>query len=388
MVLYCSDRSTTVLSSSTVLLVKFRERNRKPTRMGLKLLVGLLALKLGSSKYELSNKTFIKCSKVDGARVCSIGAGSGDAWDAQAEYTTDTAHPSHFGELSVKTNAALSDDDQMYAAGFIEGQLTASRIFEASINTRCQLSCDGNIPDNLRQFVAANEEWLLSNVASNPTDSRWMMMGSIYQQYQGLIAGYRASDFGKANPLNDDLSFWVINSLGDMFEILPSLDASLRPDYENMSLDKVREELVKRGHCSALVKISDDLSEVYAGHSSWFIYSSMLRIYKHYSFPLSNPGMAAVDVSFSSYPGTLSSLDDFYLMSSGLAMLQTTNGVVTTSLYDQIKPQALLAWYRVRAANMLAHSGLEWGEVIDFHNSGTGQSLVSLEFAVSSNLVR
>jgi hypothetical protein len=67
-------------------------------------------------------------------------------------------------------------------------------------------------------------------------------------------------------------------------------------------------------------------------------------VYKHYSFPLSNPDLSAVNVSFSSYPGTLSSLDDFYLMSSGLSMLQTTNGVVDTSLYDQIKPEALLAW--------------------------------------------
>jgi hypothetical protein len=280
-------------------------------------------------------------------------------------------HPSMFGELSVRSNPALSDDDQMYAAGYIEGLLTATRIYQSSVNVRCQLACDGSIPDSLRNFVAQNEAWVLGQVAANPSDSKWQMMGSVYQQYRGLIAGYRASDFALEQPMADDMLFWVINSLGDMFEILPAIDAAARPDYARMTVAEVREALLLKGHCSALVKVADDLSEIYAGHSSWFVYSNMLRIFKHYSFPLANKGLAAVEVSFSSYPGTLSSLDDFYTMSSGLIMLQTTNGVVDTSLYDQIQPESLLAWYRVRAANMLAHDGQEWGAVVDFHNSGT-----------------
>ena len=62
----------------------------------------------------------------------------------------------------------------------------------------------------------------------------------------------------------------------------------------------------------------------------------MLRVYKTYDFPLQNPALSATSVSFSSYPGTLSSLDDFYTMDSGLNMIQTTNGVIDQSLYDQV----------------------------------------------------
>ncbi len=44
-------------------------------------------------------------------------------------------------------------------------------------------------------------------------------------------------------------------------------------------------------------------------------------------------------MSFSSYPGFLESLDDFYIMGNGLVMLQTTNSIFNTSLYQFVKPQ-------------------------------------------------
>jgi hypothetical protein len=38
------------------------------------------------------------------------------------------------------------------------------------------------------------------------------------------------------------------------------------------------------GHCSALIQVTGDLSQLLFAHSSWFVYASMLRTYKHYSF--------------------------------------------------------------------------------------------------------
>ena len=70
------------------------------------------------------------------------------------------------------------------------------------------------------------------------------------------------------------------------------------------------------------------------------------------------------------FPGFLVSLDDFYLLSSGLVMLQTTNSMFNTSLYELVKPQSLLAWQRVRVANHMAHSGKEWADAVSRYNSG------------------
>jgi hypothetical protein len=38
-------------------------------------------------------------------------------------------------------------------------------------------------------------------------------------------------------------------------------------------------------------------------HSSWFLYASMLRIYKHYDFNINDPTTLNKQMSFSSYPG-------------------------------------------------------------------------------------
>ena len=63
-------------------------------------------------------------------------------------------------------------------------------------------------------------------------------------------------------------------------------------------------------------------------------------------------------------------LRNVFCLSSGLIMLQTTNNVFNTSLYDQVIPQTLLAWQRVRLAHLMAHSGKEWADIVKQYNSG------------------
>jgi len=64
------------------------------------------------------------------------------------------------------------------------------------------------------------------------------------------------------------------------------------------------------------------------------------------------------------------SMDDYYQLSSGLVMLQTTNNIFNMRLYDLVTPQSLFAWQRVRVANMMAHSGQEWYNAVRMYNSG------------------
>lgn len=69
--------------------------------------------------------------------------------------------------------------------------------------------------------------------------------------------------------------------------------------------------------------------------------------------------------------GYLESLDDFYHLGSGMVMLQTTINVFNSSLYQYVSPQSLLAWQRVRIANMMARNGKQWGDIFAKYNSGT-----------------
>jgi len=183
--------------------------------------------------------------------------------------------------------------------------------------------------------------------------------------------GYRASDQWKDHPLTP-WAFTMLNAMGDLFDIIPAVSKNKRPLFDKMTLEQLRQYSNKNGHCSALIRITPGIEEVFVGHTSWFTYSAMLRIMKSYEFNLRNEASRAKKTVFSSYPGTLSSLDDMYLMSgSDLIMTQTTNSIYNHSLWDLIVPQSLLAWQRVRAANQLSDSGPEWFKVVGSHNSGS-----------------
>lgn len=68
--------------------------------------------------------------------------------------------------------------------------------------------------------------------------------------------------------------------------------------------------------------------------------------------------------------GFLESLDDFYILSSGLVLLQTTNNIYNKTLLKLVVPESLLAWQRVRVANMMADGGKSWADIFSKYNSG------------------
>lgn len=61
-------------------------------------------------------------------------------------------------------------------------------------------------------------------------------------------------------------------------------------------------------------QVLGDLSDIYFSHNTWMNYKYMFRIYKFYDMKLSDA--KAQVISMSSYPGFLSSFDDYYLTSA------------------------------------------------------------------------
>ena len=87
-------------------------------------------------------------------------------------------------------------------------------------------------------------------------------------------------------------------------------------------------------HCSALVKLLPDRSDVVFGHNTWDDFQCAFpRIFKNYQYPLMRQGRIAglFDVHFSSSPALLSSIDDFYTIDgyARLAVLETTLDIYT-----------------------------------------------------------
>jgi len=182
-------------------------------------------------------------------------------------------------------------------------------------------------------------------------------IASVIQQLQGLTDGYNKNCVkGQELSIIDQI---LQNADGDLEDLVPAVTGSQPAQYPFNS------------HCSALIKPTADKQELFSAHTTWSTFSDMLRTYKIYTLNLKNPAVIGNTVSFSSYPAYLGSVDDFYITNSGLSVIETTNGVFNTSLYQYIVEESVLSWIRVIVANRMAQDGESWTKIFSKYNSGT-----------------
>jgi hypothetical protein len=287
-----------------------------------------------------------------------------------------TVNETGWGVLNVVVNAEESgienDELLMEAAGYLEGALTHELIYYNYLNIYGAFF-NGEKPDiveKAKDWYKGQRMWMEGMIAKEANKNvLWHYAAFLLRQFYGLYNGYNAVAPGEHKL--DLFVFDFLNGNGDYLDLQNVLDPSKMPDFDKMSEDELTRWISKSGHCSALIKMAPGYENVYAGHSSWFIYTAMLRIYKHYNFVLNDKNYAAQRVSFSSYPAYLSSLDDFYIMDSKVIMLQTTNGIYNKAIYANVTQDGLLAWHRVRVANWLASGGREWCDIVRMYNTGT-----------------
>jgi len=186
-------------------------------------------------------------------------------------------------------------------------------------NNNVEPLCDNEkkFCDKLYKFIEKNIEFTKSQIEKyGQTDPYWHQIELSLIQLTGLEDGYNAM---KKH----------INPLGPRIDIDPKGLILLNIMTETGELEQVlkREKLtsdLSDGKCSAIVKVLPDGSDLFVAHNTWGTYESMIRIMKKYHFSYEN--IAGNSISFSSYPAAIFSIDDYYLISSGLTVLETSIG--------------------------------------------------------------
>ncbi|KAL2078064.1 hypothetical protein ACEWY4_025749 [Coilia grayii] len=288
---------------------------------------------------------------------------SGDAYG----YFNDSLSITGWSVLEIRAGygkTIQSDAVTFFLAGYLEGYLTAQQMLSHYVNMYPQLIKDKRVLVPLRNFLRQQDAWTREQVKLNKNDPLWQHAGLISAQLDGLQAGAAAWAKSQQREFLSMFAIQFLNAVGDLLDLIPTL----RSRKFNLS------ELFSKptmGHCSALIKMLPGYENLLFAHSSWYTYAASLRIYKHWDFRLSTAAVATGKMSFSSYPGLLTSLDDFYLLGSGLLLTQTTNSVFNSSLFSTLTARSLLAWQRVRLANAMARTGKQWSDIFSRYNSGT-----------------
>eukprot|EP00940_MAST-03C_sp_MAST-3C-sp2_P001455 g1455.t1 len=259
-----------------------------------------------------------------------------------------------------------------YSVGYAEGYATQESIWFMFRNN----FADWFVDQGDATFKPETAfEWLLTNwnytktsamkhtsngVADSDNRTFWsLVLRSVYQ-IEGMLDGYNdAAPSSQKLKLHDLL---LLNADGD----LESLQVALGPT-------RFRSNGPREQRCSSMFKLADDNSDIYFGHATWDHFDMMLRQLKTYAWSASDDGTTTADevVTFSSSPGFLTSVDDFYLTSRGLAVIETTNGNMNASLWDLITERSVLSWVRSYVANSAASDAPSWMKFFGTENSGT-----------------
>mmetsp|Transcript_29584 Transcript_29584/g.78289 ORF Transcript_29584/g.78289 Transcript_29584/m.78289 type:complete len:654 (-) Transcript_29584:19-1980(-) len=356
-----------------------------------------------------------------------IDANLGVAWGFLADKLATTG----WMELRVSgaDSSRVSNGMRMYGAGVLEGALTATRMSQFVTNTYDLLLKDEaseHAMENVRrlfqeEFVYVRRETKFRSM-DEPGNAYWRQIRYILMQMVGIRDGYNMVAAAEGTRPLTMMDIFIINNHAELPELMQAYTpeavkerihfqgrllqlferkAATRSfnDFLHKHGDRATESnpaqeqnetvqewadrdwenrLAKYGHCSAFVHLSEENDDLYVGHTTWSDYSKMNRIYKYYDFKLPGASTAASTIGFSSYPGCVSSTDDFYMLNSGLVVMDTSLEILNPRQYWRVaefpaNPHAP-NFMHIMATNRMAGTGTQWAALIMSQNSGTGNA--------------
>jgi len=355
-----------------------------------------------------------------------------------------------WSELNMETsnNPNYNNDITMYSAGYAEGLLTCVRISDYSANVHELLvrkDQESQALTTLKALFTKEIRYLKTKaniqqheLAQEPDDTYWKQARYVLFQLWGICDGYNyaARKFGVNSLSLEDML--VLNSGGDLPQLMEAFtpeavqdraQAQSAPPPSPYFLQRRAERLRKHanghqaravvnpgnntstvvdplsdeawerrvasdGRCSALVRAADGNADLLVGHTTWDDYSKMTRIFKYYNFVLSGADTASTKIAMSSYPGVVSSTDDFYILSSGLTVMETSLEVIDPAAWDNVltfpaNPH-IPNFVHIMATNRMAKSSAQWARMFSLVNTGTYTSqwaVVDYKQFVSGNKI-
>ncbi|EAR88632.2 phospholipase B-like protein (macronuclear) [Tetrahymena thermophila SB210] len=306
---------------------------------------------------------------------------------ASIEYQK-TLNETGWDVIFLDTNQSFSPEEQMQCAGFLEGLASKQAIADFLFNISSQR---GSTKEQYKAFFTNVYNNLLSK-ANNPpknTEQYWNTAKLFLIQLVGLKNGYNALE----NNEDSKLELWQISlpnidgqadeidqliasgsqELGvNQQQILVHQKAKLRRHINHKRKNSLFEweQNAMHSRCSAFFKIltaeqangAKILKDIFASHSTWEPFSSMNRIYKFYRLPSLISTHSWVQMS--SYPGAITSTDDFIVKEGKFLVTETS---ISSQNRDTVSSLRAIDvdipdFIRVQTATSLSQSGMQWAE--------------------------
>ncbi|XP_037075992.1 putative phospholipase B-like 2 [Pollicipes pollicipes] len=312
----------------------------------------------------------------------TVHAKEADGWVVRANFT-DEQNSTGWArlELEGRPNDAAPDSVVAFAAGLAEAHASSEMIADFiynAVDSMCAKPGAAAKCEAIGEYFSANLEWTRKRVKSDSArDPYWRQVGLVLSQLDGLQQG-----ISEKIPGASDMAAVWINAIPEAMDLIVGLPlrekANAAAEVAEAKPAAVEEPLTAGDHCSVLVKLLPENTDLLVGHATWVDYSFMSRMVKRITLPYSAGGanstqkVAAQTVAFSAFPGSIASLDDFHLTSAGLVTTETSLDNINKDLWQFLSSRnSVMEWVRATVANRLASSGQEWHNNFSRHNSGT-----------------
>jgi len=325
-----------------------------------------------------------------------------------------------WSRLYIETFDNTTPEVQSWAAGLLEGKLCAQEIWDFYRNLVGIHSSEMEYLKDVFEFYKKVEEFIRLKTNKNKLvelkedDLKyWISVAMIQAQTDGLLSGYNSI---MKNDQMNLAQLYFLNADGEVPELInvfkyqkktksngyefsfkeQNSESKSPKNFQKFSKEylefyygtsdpeKVWNKFMLKSHCSAVIKLLKDendnsIKDILIGHTTWDSYSEMHRIFKIYnfSFTIYGDNRKQSKIMFSSYAGTLTSTDDFYVLNNKLVILETTLEMIDQTIYekDVLEPNGYVPNYiRISVSNRLADSAREWIECFKKNNSGTYNS--------------
>lgn len=288
--------------------------------------------------------------------------------------------------LRIEFNESSSNaEDAMkaYLAGVLEGYLTSRRIQEFYLNNKDLRNAvpNGLESHNILRAVMKNSvsyiqqlvQWnthnpfhsFIKQKSSLPSVDRQLWFSLL--QVWGIADGYAAArqQLDPHWPEIDILDMLLLSADGDYADLR---EAALREHKKHLQdardADQNSDKPRHFSRCSALVRLSNSAANLFVGHTTWEPYTEMTRVIKYYNFPYR--ATPARILALTSYPGAITSTDDFILTSSGLAIVETSIDVRNRQIFNDnrhIHLDRAPDFMAPLVASRLSSWGKDWSEI-------------------------
>ena len=219
-------------------------------------------------------------------------------------YFDDTLNSTGWGVLEIKidyssskSKTSATDYNRMYAAGMLEGYLSYYEIYYGWL-----AGWQGYGPtfepvlNEMKNWTKTQRQWIDDMIEANGESSQyWTYVNLLTAQFDGEIVGYNQATVDFSNETNipqlTDFDFQFISGNQDLYDLMNVLSDDYKKKCQTVDkmlengefnnyqeyINYIRKYLDKRRpikglRCSAIVKVTPELDDIFFSHSTWSEY--------------------------------------------------------------------------------------------------------------------